>query len=210
MNSRFKASNERPVRCYIKDFDENGVQDQIISTYNGDTSYPLALRHDLTKQMPYLNKRFLKYEDYKLKTVEDIFTPEKLEDAVHQEVTYLESAVLWNTDNGFQLQALPTEAQISPVYAIHVQDFNKDGLPDLLLGGNLYEVKPEVGRYDASYGVCLLNQGGQGFKAVHNSAVDLKLDGQVRDIESIKLGGEVLLLTAKNNDKVQAIAVNPK
>ncbi len=210
LNSRFKASNERPVSCYIKDFDENGVQDQIISTYNGDTSYPLALRHDLTKQMPYLNKRFLKYEDYKLKTVEDIFTPEKLEDAVHQEVTYLESAVLWNTDNGFQLQALPTEAQISPVYAIHVQDFNKDGLPDLLLGGNLYEVKPEVGRYDASYGVCLLNQGGQGFKAVHNSAVDLKLDGQVRDIESIKLGGEVLLLTAKNNDKVQAIAVNPK
>ncbi len=210
LNSRFKASQERPISCYIKDFDQNGIQDQIICTYNGDTSYPLALRHDLTKQMPYLNKRFLKYEDYKLKTVEDIFSPEKLEDAVHQEVTYLESAVLWNTVNGFQLQALPTEAQISPVYAIHVQDFNKDGLPDLLLGGNLFEVKPEVGRYDASYGVCLVNQGGKKFKAVPNSIVDLKLDGQVRDIEPITLNGELLLLAAKNNDRVQALSVNPK
>ncbi|MGN7514543.1 MAG: VCBS repeat-containing protein [Allomuricauda sp.] len=210
LNSRFKASQERPISCYIKDFDQNGIQDQIICTYNGDTSYPLALRHDLTKQMPYLNKRFLKYEDYKLKTVEDIFTPEKLEDAVHQEVTYLESAVLWNTDNGFQLQALPTQAQVSPVYAIHVQDFNKDGLPDLLLGGNLFEVKPEVGRYDASYGVCLLNQGGKNFKAVPNSMVDLKLGGQVRDIEPITLNGELLFLAAKNNDRVQALSVNPK
>ncbi|MFD2099037.1 VCBS repeat-containing protein [Flagellimonas iocasae] len=210
LNSRFKASQQQPISCYIKDFDKNGIQDQIICTYNGDTAYPLALRHDLTKQMPYLNKRFLKYEDYQLKTVEDIFTEEQLDDALHQQVTYLESAVLWNTEDGFQFQALPIEAQVAPVYAIHASDFNGDGFVDLLLGGNLFEVKPEVGRYDASYGVCLLNQGGKGFKTVPNREIDLKLEGQVRDIKSIKLNGQDILLVAKNNDKVEALSVGHK
>jgi len=207
LNSRFKASQEKPISCYVADFDNNGTEDQIICTYNGDTAYPLALRHDLAKQMPYLNKRFLKYEDYKLKTAEDIFTPEKLKNALHQEVTNLQSAVLWNTDEGFKLQTLPVEAQVAPVYAIHVEDFNKDGWPDLLLAGNLFEVKPEVGRYDASYGVCLINQKGKGFKAVPNSSVGLKLDGQIRDLQSIKLNGEELLLVVKNNEKVEALSV---
>lgn len=210
LNSRFKASAQQPISCYIKDFDNNGLQDQIICTYNGDTSYPLALRHDLTKQMPFLNKRFLKYEDYQLKTVEDIFTKEQLKDALHQQVTYLESAVLWNTEDGFELEALPVEAQVAPMYAIHTMDFNNDGFMDILMGGNLFEVKPEVGRYDASYGVCLLNQGGKGFKTVPNREIGLKLEGQVRDIEQISLNGQDLLLVAKNNDKVEALSVNQK
>ncbi|WP_051947345.1 VCBS repeat-containing protein [Muricauda sp. MAR_2010_75] len=210
LNSRFKASAEQPISCYIKDFDNNGLQDQIICTYNGDTSYPLALRHDLTKQMPSLNKRFLKYEDYQLKTVEDIFTPEQLKDALHQQVTYLESAVLWNTEDGFELEALPVEAQVAPMYAIHLMDFNNDGFIDILMGGNLFEVKPEVGRYDASYGVCLLNQEGKGFKTVPNREISLKLEGQVRDIEQINLNGQNVLLIAKNNEKVEALSVNQK
>ncbi len=51
-----------------------------------------------------------------------------------------------------QRKSLPLEAQFSPVYAAEAGDFNDDGNLDILLGGNLYNVKPEVGRYDASYG----------------------------------------------------------
>ena len=51
LNSRFKASPEKPVSMYVNDFDLNGTVEQIICTYDGDKSYPLALKHDLTRQI---------------------------------------------------------------------------------------------------------------------------------------------------------------
>ena len=42
-------------------------------------------------------------------------------------------------------------AQLSPVYSIISDDFNNDGFIDILLGGNLSEIKPEFGPSKASY-----------------------------------------------------------
>lgn len=205
LNSRFKASQEQPISCYVNDFDKNGSVEQIICTYNGDKSYPLALRHDITSQLPYLKKRFLKYEDYKLKEINVIFDKEQLKASLYQKATFLESAVLWNNGKSqFTLSALPQEAQVAPVYAIHTDDFNGDGHKDILLAGNLFEVKPEIGIYDANYGVCLLGDGKGHFNAVPNRQIALSIDGQVRDLKSIDLAGKKLLLVARNNDRVQA------
>jgi hypothetical protein len=41
------------------------------------------------------------------------------------------------------------------MYGIVVNDFDKDGNADIIMGGNFYESKPEVGIYDASYGIFL-------------------------------------------------------
>jgi len=59
LNSRFKASESKPVSMYVNDFDQNGTLEQIICTYNGDKSYPMALRHDLLQQLPLLKKKYL-------------------------------------------------------------------------------------------------------------------------------------------------------
>ena len=48
--------------------------EQVITCYNGDNSYPMALRHDLVRVLPYLKKKYLKYENYKEQGIEDIFT----------------------------------------------------------------------------------------------------------------------------------------
>ena len=50
---------------------------------------------------------------------------------------------------GFIVKHLPIQAQFSPVYGIEVFDVDGDHLDDILMGGNLFAVKPEVGRYDA-------------------------------------------------------------
>lgn len=207
LNSRFKASKEKPISCYINDFDENGTIEQVISTYNGDESYPLVLRHDLTAQLPYLKKKYLKYEDYKLKKIEDIFTEEQISEALVNMVNYLESAVVWNHEDGLKLQALPKQAQYSPVYAIVAKDLNNDGFQDILLGGNLSEVKPEIGKYNASYGLCLLNNGKGSFKVLNNGDIGLRINGQVRDIKEMKIDGQDYFLVAKNNDAVQFIKI---
>ncbi|RMF22192.1 MAG: VCBS repeat-containing protein, partial [Bacteroidetes bacterium] len=108
LNSRFKASPERPVSCYVNDFDRNGSAEQIIAQFNGDRSYPLVLRHDLVMQLPHLKKKYLKYEAYQNQTVEDIFTPEELEGAIVHEVTTLETSLLLNRGDGtFEVRPLP-------------------------------------------------------------------------------------------------------
>ena len=204
LNSRFRASLEKPLTCYINDFDQNGSVEQIISSYNGDKSYPLALRHDLVMQLPSLKKKYLKYESYKGQTIEDIFTKEELEGALIEKVTMLESAILWNTGDGtFKIEALPIEAQLSPVYAVLIEDINNDGIKDILLGGNLYNVKPEVGRYDASYGTVLKGLGKGEFKVVPTKESGLFLEGEIRDFELIETAGQKILLVARNNAPMQ-------
>ena len=209
LNSRFKASQDKPISCFVNDFDQNGTVEQVLCAYQGEKSYPFALRHDMTAQLPYLKKRFLKYEDYKLKEITDIFNEEQLKGSVKLEANFMENAVLWNNgSSGFTMSALPQEAQVAPVYAIATDDFNGDGILDLLLAGNLFEVKPEIGKYDANYGVCLLGNGKGGFEAVPNRTIGLAINGQVRDIKPIKLGQRKLLLVARNNAKVQALQIN--
>ena len=93
------------------------------------------------------------------------------------------TCILLNEGQGkFALKPLPYEAQISPVYGIEIFDLNGDGHQDILLGGNLYRAKPEVGRYDASYGVCLNGDGNGNFRSVPAKDSGLKMDGEVRDI----------------------------
>jgi len=53
LNSRFKASETKPITCYTGDFDENGTVEQIVCCYNGGKQYPMALRHDLVAALPF-------------------------------------------------------------------------------------------------------------------------------------------------------------
>jgi len=204
LNSRFRASEEKPVSCYINDFDHNGSAEQIICTYKGDKSYPMALRQDLLRQIPSLQKKYLKFSDYAGQTMEDIFTPDQLESAIEQKAYLLESAVLLNNGDGaFELRKLPDEAQFSPIYGILVEDFDGDGKEDLLLGGNFYRAKPEVGRYDASYGLFLKGNGDGAFTLIKTKDSGFFLEGEVRDIISLKSPRGELVLVGRNNDQLQ-------
>jgi hypothetical protein len=95
----------------------------------------------------------------------------------------------------FKTVALPMEAQFTPIYAIETHDFDQDGDLDIVMGGNLYGTKPEVGRYDASYGVYLENLGGHNFK-YHTDGDGFYVDGELRDL---KIANHHLL-AARNND----------
>ena len=204
LNSRFKASAERPVTMYVNDFDRNGSAEQIICVYDGDSAYPLALKHDLTRQIPDLLKKYPKYELYKEQTINDIFTSEQLSNALHLEVDRLETSLFINDGSGhFTVSALPLETQFSTIMAAMAGDFNGDGNMDLLLGGNLYNVKPEVGRYDASYGHYLEGDGRGGFRVVPPSQSGVRLEGEIRDIRSIQTPDGTMVVVARNNDSPQ-------
>jgi hypothetical protein len=206
LNSRLRASADRPVSLYVNDFDRNGTVEQILCSYQGDVSYPMVLRHDLMAQIPALKKKYLKYDSYKNQTITDIFTPEEMENALRLDAFQLASVILINDGTGkFSIKELPIEAQFTPMYGIEVADFDKDGALDIVMGGNLYRVKPELGRYDASYGVFLRGDGHGNFTSVNNRTSGLKIDGEVRDLVVLDAGTRRLLIVARNNQSLVTI-----
>ena len=209
LNTRFKASPEKPVKMYINDFDQNRTAEQIITTFNGEKPYPFVLRHDLVRQMPYLKKKYLKYENYKDQTIEDIFEPEQFENAVVLEVFETRTSIALNKGDGnFELKPLPIEAQFSPVYGIEIEDFDSDGNPDIILGGNFYKSKPEVGIYDASYGTVLKGDGMGNFESILPQESGIFVKGQVRDMDNIEIGNRKALLIVKNDDVPEIYYIN--
>ncbi len=205
LNSRFRASFDKPVCMYVNDFDQNGTVEQIVCTYFGTKSYPMALRHDLIGKIPSLKKKYLKYESYRDQTITDIFTPEQMKNAAKLDVYDLATSILINEGGGkFTLKPLPTAAQVSPVYGIHVTDFDGDSNPDILLAGNLYRVKPEVGRYDASYGTLLKGDGHGNFEAMAAKDSGFRVDGEIRDIISVQTRKAEVILVGRNSDSIVA------
>lgn len=208
LNSRFRASSDKPLVCYVNDFDGNGHIEQLICQFDGDKQYPMVLRHDLVSQLPHLKKQILKYADYKGKTIQDLFPQDVLETSVVHRANMFESVVMLSQGKGYRLIPLPDQAQYSPVYAICISDMDGDGNEDVVLGGNLYGVKPEVGRFDASYGTFLKGDGYGNFKAVPNNQTGLVLKGQIRDLKLIKTSDERILVVARNDDSPQVFVLN--
>jgi len=188
---------DHPVKMYFNDFDDNGSPEGIITIQREDgKDYPFALRHNLMNRIPGLKKQFPDFESFKNASITEIFSKEKLNQATIWEAHEFRSVVLMNIGDGtFAIKALPDRVQFSPMYAIGQTDINQDGLADLIMGGNLYGVQPEVGRYDASYGHILVNNGGGKFSDSSRS-FGIKVTGEIRDIKTV----DNKILIFRNND----------
>ena len=203
LNSKFQAAANKPVEMYVSDFDKNGQTECVVTYYKTDSaSYPLSLRGEMVAQMPSLKKKFLKYADYAGKPVTKVFSDAQLKNAIHHKADFLQTAVFYNDGQGnFISQPLPIEAQLSPVFAILADDFNKDGIMDLFLTGNFSGVKPEIGRYDANYGQVFLGGTDRKFIYMPPAVSGLRVNGEARDVIQVRTStGEKLILVTMNND----------
>ena len=73
------------------------------------------------------------------------------------------------------------------------------------MAGNFYESKPEVGIYDASYGIFLKGDGKVNFTVLSAQQSGINIKGAVRDLLIIKNRKKDYLLVARNNDKIQLL-----
>ncbi|RYY55640.1 MAG: RNA-binding protein, partial [Chitinophagaceae bacterium] len=204
-NSRIRADGKHPARLFVDDFDKNGQVECVPAYYKADgISYPFNLRNDLMAQMPIMKKKFLYYSSYAGKSIDEVLTPAQRESASVMEVKETRSMLYYGKKGGgFDPLPLPVEAQLAPVFAIAVTDINRDGKPDLVLGGNLYGLKPETGRYDASETGTFINTGRNGFSYIGYRQSGIRARGEIRDIREIKTSGGYILMVAVNNAPVQ-------
>jgi hypothetical protein len=208
LNTKFKPQKEAPLTLYVNDFDQNGSMDPVYAFYRDGKDFPMALRQDIIKQMSSMKRKFVYYKDYADKSVADIFDARLLENATMLRGYEAQSVVLMNDGAaGFRVMPLPVQAQVSPVYGIESADVNGDRVPDLVLGGNLLAVKPEVGRMDALHGLVLTGDGKGNFTALSSLQSGLKLQGEVRHIRKLQSKGNTRLAFVRNQEPVQFYAL---
>ncbi|HJR67476.1 MAG TPA: VCBS repeat-containing protein [Gemmatimonadaceae bacterium] len=206
LNSYIRASEDEPARLYVHDFFETDALKQVLTFYKNGVSYPLMGRDDFVRAMPQLRSKYDSYAKFGAARVEDIFPRDQLERATVLEAYQFASALAVNRGNGtFELQPLPVEAQLAPVYAAMAEDFDGDGHVDILLGGNFDGVTPLLGRYDASYGLLLRGDGAGRFRSVDLAETGVLIQGQVRDMKPLRHSSGRVVAVARNNDRLQLL-----
>lgn len=199
-NFYLKASKEAPVKLFIKDFDKNGTLDKIFShTLNGK-DMPVFLKKDITEQLPYLKKENLKHQDFANKTIQELF-PNQLGDAQVLQVNNGASMIAINEQKkSFTLMSLPYQIQLSSVNAIAVDDFNGDGIKDILAAGNFIDLLPQFCSIDASYGNLLLGKGNNQFTVSSPQKSGMSINGQIRQILPLNMQQKQGYLFLQNNE----------
>ncbi|MDQ3017283.1 MAG: FG-GAP-like repeat-containing protein, partial [Bacteroidota bacterium] len=200
LNSRWKASSSDPLIMYVNDFDRNGQTEQIMCWHRGDSDYPIAMKDDLLKQMPILNKKYTTYKSFATATIQDMFDSEIVSQSVKYSISELRSGIFYNEKGSFHFTALPDEAQMTTQFRSWTGDINQDGLTDLILGGNQLNAKPEMGINAASYGSVLLQKPDGTFFSLSIQSSGLFERGSIRDIKTITIQSVPYLLIIKNNE----------
>ena len=214
LNSRIRATQTTPAELYIDDFDHNGTVEQIINCADETGElYPMVLKGDLQKEMPTIKKKYVKFDDFAGKKINEVLDEDQLKQAIVKQSFTGATALLINNGKGkLTFQPLPAEAQFSPVCGIVFTDYDHDGRTDLILTGNFLDVLPEIGRYDASYGVVLRNKGKGSngtiaYESINPALSGFFVRGQVRRMARLSQGQ---LILAKNNDHAQVFSLTSK
>jgi hypothetical protein len=142
--------------------------------------------------------------------IEAVLTEEERKKALVLSVKNPLSSMFINNGKGqFQVTALPLPAQLSPLYAIVVEDFNDDGKKDLFVAGNFSGVRPEIGGYDANSGQVYLGDGNNHFTFIPNKFSGVNIRGEARDAIVVKgKNGKKAILVTMNNGQPYLYQVN--
>lgn len=199
-NFYLKPDSADPVKIWMNDFDKNGTEDKIITRTIEQKDMPVFTKREVTEQIPSLKKLNLKHHEYATKTVQQLFGAE-LEKARVKKVNYTASCVAYNDGKGhFTVKKLPGSVQMSSINAIKVVDVNNDKFPDLVMGGNNFDLLPQFCRLDASHGEVLLNDKKGNYSLVPSVQTGLNVSGQTRDIVSLRTKQGLFLVFLENND----------
>ncbi len=213
LNTRYKASIDKPLTAYALDVDENKSLEPIIFSYEHDQLYPIHARDELLNRVVSLRKKFYTYQDYAGATLDDILTGQQQHKAYKLKATTFKSTFIENLGDGtFRLIPLPPPAQMAPIFGIQAIDLNEDQFLDLILTGNSHSSAVNDGNYDALNGLVMLGDGKGGFKPSTYAKQQLKVPGDGKALSFLVLNDQqVLLLASQNNGPLKVFELtNPQ
>jgi hypothetical protein len=198
-NTYIKVSPEAPVKMFVNDFDNNGSIEQIFTRYVEGKDKPIALKRDLTAQLPVLLKKNLKFAEYAVKSVYELLPDDLVKNSILKEVTISESIVAYNEgENQYRIEMLPKEIQFTCVNVILTTDLNDDNYNDIILGENNFSFKPQFGRLDAGFAHMLL---GSASGLMKPALIGTSGQGVVNSIKEITINGQKYLILGINDQR---------
>lgn len=167
---------------------------------------------ELAGQLPAIKKVYPTYKNFARSSFSEMFGKNELVGTGRWHVETFASVWVENRgDSGYVVKPLPQSAQVSPIYAFAVDDFDGDGQPNILAAGNFYRNQLSIGKFDASYGVCLTRNGAGDWECVPPHQSGFAVSGEVRDIRKITdAKGEEFILVSRNNDSLAIFKSNRK
>jgi len=221
LNTFFRAGPATPMRICYNDFNGDGLMDPVLCLYNKGKEYPYFSRDEILEQIPSLQKKISRYADYADAQMEDLFSSEQLAAAHSEGIDLLESVCLLREGpRKWGVRPLPAQAQMSILNGIitaspdedddkgrgKTGSGNKTGKnSDLIVAGNFYPFRAQMGPLDAGIGLVLKGDGKGGFLPVPYAGTGLWIGGDTRALVRVNGRKGSVIVAAKNNGPVQVI-----
>lgn len=207
VNTQISMTAAEPASLYAVDVDHSGTVLPLMSAFIGGQEHPVIWRDQLVGEAPSFAVRFPTYASYADATMQKVLTSDERAGATTLHAFTSETSLFENRDDaGMRRKPLPVAVQAAPVQDILVGDYNDDGIMDLLLAGNNYGVRAEVGRDAAGRGLVLLGAK-QGDLSFHRAGYSgFIAPGDVRKIAAVRVQDIALIVVATNDDLLRAFA----
>lgn len=199
LNSKLVSGKNGPVKMYVKDFDKNGREEQIVTyTLNGK-EYTFLPKDELERALPVLKKAYLTYSEVAGETVQYMFH-DLFKEYREWKAETLATSVFFNDGKGnYTMKPLPDEWQLAPVFTIT----QTPGEHTFTAGGNFFGVVPYEGRYDGLL-VSSFTFNRENESPVFSGSMS-GISGEVRDAKWIHIKGQKALLLARNNLPIRVL-----
>jgi len=181
LNSKYTSSQDKPLRVYAGDMDDNGTWDLVLSKKYKENYVPFRGRECSSQQMPFIQEKFPTYDLFASASIEEVYG-EQLKDSYEAYATEFASIALISSGNTYKISKLPNTAQLSPIL---------DGIEldeGAILVGNIYNTEVETPRLDMGNGISIDYSQGE-IISNKSSELGLNLGGNVKSISQVNHKG---------------------
>lgn len=198
LNSKYKASKEKPLKIYAEDFDQNGSLDIVLSKKYKDEYVPFRGKECSSQQMPFVSEKFPTYDLFAKASITDVYGD--LDGTYNRAATEFRSMVLVNDGSGeFAPAPLPNLAQVLPIKDMVSIDLNHDGFEDIVAVGNIYNTEVETPRMDFNSAIVLFNDKKGNYIPKPANSLGITIKGNAKSIEKLKIEGRTYIVIGVND-----------
>lgn len=196
-NFRLRAGMAAPRRIWFGELGGGEGNDLFETWRDGGQEWSERPLPPLAMNLPWLREKFRSHAAFAAASAKEILG-ERVPGARSLAAEWFASSVFLNRGDHYEVRALPSAAQLSPVFGLAVGDCDGDGAEDLFLAQNWSGAEPFTARNDAGRGLWLRGDGRGGFQADLNSGVEVYGDGRGAALADFDGDGRVDLVVGQN------------